>query len=173
MPVTVRLVAESDAEPLAALLAADRAFLAGTDPVRPDDYFTAAGQRREIADQLSGYDQQRLLPCVILADGTLAGRINVSQIFYRAFCSGILGYWVRQDHNGRGVATAAVGQIIELAFGPWGLHRLEAGTLVDNVASQRVLRRNGFEQFGLAPRYLHINGEWRDHVLFQRLNEAG
>ena len=63
--------------------------------------------------------------------------------------------------------------MIELAFGPWGLHRLEAGTLVDNVASQRVLRRNGFEQFGLAPRYLHINGEWRDHVLFQRLNEDG
>jgi ribosomal-protein-alanine N-acetyltransferase len=34
-----------------------------------------------------------------------------------------------------------------------------------------VLTKAGFEQFGLARRYLHIGGDWRDHVLFQRLNE--
>lgn len=46
---------------------------------------------------------------------------------------------------------------------------MEAGTLVDNLASQRVLTKAGFERFGLAPRYLHIDGAWRDHRLFQRL----
>jgi ribosomal-protein-alanine N-acetyltransferase len=39
---------------------------------------------------------------------------------------------------------------------------------VDNVASQRVLERNGFERIGLARRYLHVGGDWRDHILFQR-----
>jgi ribosomal-protein-alanine N-acetyltransferase len=51
------------------------------------------------------------------------------------------------------------------------MHRLEAGTLVDNVASQRVLEKNGFERIGLARAYLRIAGAWRDHILFQRVAE--
>jgi ribosomal-protein-alanine N-acetyltransferase len=58
------------------------------------------------------------------------------------------------------------------AFGELGLHRLEAGTLVDNAASRRVLEKNGFEHIGLARRYLHIGGDWRDHLLFQRVADG-
>ena len=68
-----------------------------------------------------------------------------------------------------GLATAAVADVIEFSFGEAGLHRLEAGTLVDNHASQRVLEKNGFERYGLARKLLKINGEWRDHVLFERI----
>ena len=50
-----------------------------------------------------------------------------------------------------------------------GLHRLEAGTLLHNVASQRVLTKCGFERIGAARSYLHIDAAWQDHVLFQRL----
>jgi ribosomal-protein-alanine N-acetyltransferase len=84
-------------------------------------------------------------------------------------CSANLGYWVAERANGRGFATKAVGELVPIAFGELVLHRLEAGTLVDNVASQRVLEKNGFEQFGIARGYLHIGGQWRDHVLFQLL----
>jgi ribosomal-protein-alanine N-acetyltransferase len=52
------------------------------------------------------------------------------------------------------------------------LHRAEAGTLVHNIGSQRVLERNGFARYGLAPKYLRIAGRWQDHVLFQRINES-
>jgi ribosomal-protein-alanine N-acetyltransferase len=61
--------------------------------------------------------------------------------------------------------------VIDQAFGELGLHRLEAGTLPDNFGSQRVLEKNGFERFGLAHRFLLIAGEWRDHVLFERVAE--
>ena len=170
--VTIRLVSETDADPLARLLRANRSFLSTTDPARPEEYFSGTGQRHDIADQRAAHEERRLLPYVVEADGELAGRVTLSQIFYKAFCSGILGYWIREDYNGRGIASAAVAQLIEVAFAaPWELHRIEAGTLVDNLGSQRVLQRNGFVRFGLAPRYLHINGAWRDHVLFQRLNE--
>jgi ribosomal-protein-alanine N-acetyltransferase len=60
---------------------------------------------------------------------------------------------------------------VTFAFGTAGLHRLQAATLVDNHGSQRVLEKNGFEQIGLAPRYLHISGAWRDHILFQRTRD--
>ena len=62
--------------------------------------------------------------------------------------------------------------MLRTAFDELGLHRVEAGTLVHNVGSQRVLERNGFVRFGLAPQYLRIAGRWQDHVLFQVLNPA-
>lgn len=74
-----------------------------------------------------------------------------------------------EGHTGRGLASTALTEIVDFAFGELELHRLEAGTLVDNVASQRVLLKNGFERFGLARRFLLIAGEWRDHVLFERI----
>ena len=76
-----------------------------------------------------------------------------------------------QDHNRRGIATAAVGLAVRWAFDERGLHRLEAGTLVDNLASQRVLERNRFARIGSARSYLNIAGEWRDHILFARTVE--
>ena len=106
---------------------------------------------------------------LIVLDGRAVGVLSVSNLVRGPFQSANLGYWVAQQVNGRGVATRAVGEACRWAFGPAGLHRLEAGTLTDNVASQRVLERNGFERIGLAPRYLHIAGDWRDHVLFQRI----
>jgi ribosomal-protein-alanine N-acetyltransferase len=71
------------------------------------------------------------------------------------------------------VASAAVARLARLAFGELGLHRIEAGTLVHNLGSQRVLQRNGFQRYGLAPRFLKIAGQWRDHVLFQLLADDG
>ena len=66
-------------------------------------------------------------------------------------------------------STGLLAPDVRQAFGPLGLHRVEAGTLVDNGASQRVLEKNGFERIGVAPSYLRIAGAWRDHILFQRL----
>ena len=88
------------------------------------------------------------------------------------FQSANVGYFVAREHNGRGLATMAVRLVVEEAFSAVGLHRVEAGTLVDNIGSQRVLTKAGFEQFGLARRYLHIGGAWRDHLLFQRLSDG-
>ena len=90
----------------------------------------------------------------------------------RSFQSANLGYWVAGERNGRGVATAAVAAICELAFGELELHRLEAGTLLHNVGSQIVLDRNGFAPVRRrAASYLRIAGSWCDHVLFQRIAE--
>jgi [ribosomal protein S5]-alanine N-acetyltransferase len=166
-----RLIALDDAPALAKLVQANRDFLAPWDPVRGDGYFTEAGQLADIQGSLIQYRQGIKLPHVILTEsGTLAGRINLNNIVRGAFQSGSLGYWVSADENGRGLATAAVRDMVRLAFGELRLHRVEAGTLVRNAASQRVLERNGFVRYGLAPGYLKIAGRWQDHVLYQLLN---
>jgi ribosomal-protein-alanine N-acetyltransferase len=76
---------------------------------------------------------------------------------------------VDKEMTGKGVGSAAVEFAVEAARSDLGLHRLQAATLPHNAASQRILRRAGFEQIGLAPRYLRIAGSWQDHVLFQRI----
>jgi [ribosomal protein S5]-alanine N-acetyltransferase len=109
-----------------------------------------------------------MCPLVIFNEaGHVAGRININDIVRGAFESGNLGYWVSARDNGRGLATAAVGDTAAVAFGQLGLHRLQAATLLDNTGSQRVLRRNGFMPIGVAPAYLKIAGRWQDHLLFQ------
>jgi len=80
---------------------------------------------------------------------------------------------VSQTENRRGVATAAVGLMVRTAFADLRLHRVQAETMVHNHASQRVLERNGFVRYGLAPAYLKIAGRWQDHVMFQVINSDG
>lgn len=170
MEVSVRMVTEDDASALTALLVANRDFLAPWEPTRSDAYFTEAHQRNELRRAVSSAAAGTAWPGVIVVDDRLAGRITIHNIVRRAFESGDLGYWVGQESNGRGVATTAVAEVLRFAFADLGLHRLQAGTLVHNVASQRVLARNGFTRIGLAPQYLRIAGRWQDHLLFQRLS---
>jgi ribosomal-protein-alanine N-acetyltransferase len=149
-----------NSEEIARLLCENREFLAPFEPLREERFFTSEGQRERIgASSAASF--------AIVADGAIAGGVTISDSVYGPLRSATLGYWVAERLNGRGLATEAVGEAVEIAFGELDLHRLEAGTLVDNVASQRVLEKNHFERIGLARGYLQIAGEWRDHFLYQ------
>lgn len=167
--VEVRLVRPDDAPALTALVVRSREALAPWDPVRPPAYFSEAGQRRGIAHALEVHARGASFPGVVVVDGHPAGRVNLNDVVQGAFESADLGYWVDVEHQGRGVATAAVEAVLVIAFDRLGLHRVQAGTLVHNTASRRVLAKNGFSEIGFAPRYIRIAGRWQDHVLHQRL----
>jgi [ribosomal protein S5]-alanine N-acetyltransferase len=161
----IRPLSEPDAQALLELRLGNRQFLAPFEPERPEAFFTLETQT-EIARNREG------LAFAILDAGVLAGTISLSHVARGSLQSANVGYWVTSTRNGRGLATRAVGELVDHAFAELDLHRLEAGTLVDNLASQRVLTKNGFERIGLARNYLHISGAWRDHVLFQRTREG-
>jgi ribosomal-protein-alanine N-acetyltransferase len=166
---TARLVALDDVPALTELLRVNREFLAPWEPTRDDDYFTVDGQRAVIETALERHEQGVAVPQVILDDwGRVVGRITLYQIVRGPFQSCNLGYWVGATNNGRGLATAAVRGIIRLAFDELRLHRIQAGTLLHNIRSQRVLERNGFVRFGVAPAYLNIAGRRQDHAMYQR-----
>jgi ribosomal-protein-alanine N-acetyltransferase len=161
----IRPVRPEDGEELAALYAANREFLAPFEPVRPPEFFTADGQRERLQRQLDG----ETYPFAILDEGAIAGTINLFGVVRESLQSGVIGYWVDVSRNGRGLASGAVGEILAYAFDELDLHRVEASTLVDNVPSQRVLEKNGFDRIGLARKFLRIDDEWRDFILFQRI----
>ncbi|MFD6230784.1 GNAT family N-acetyltransferase [Streptomyces sp. NPDC060232] len=169
--VEMRGVEPDDAAALAEAFTRNRACMAPYEPVRPDAFYTEQGQRERIAQQLESREAGRLLPFVFVdvTSGTPLGTINLGNIQRGPLSSGGFGYWVDENRRGEGLATAGAEEVCRIARDELGLHRVEAGTLVDNLASQRVLAKAGFEPYGLAPRYLHINGAWRDHRLFQRI----
>ncbi|MFF4230312.1 GNAT family N-acetyltransferase [Streptomyces sp. NPDC001820] len=97
------------------------------------------------------------------------GEFTLSGIALGPFRSANLGYWIDEAYTGRGLATRAVEEVCRAAREDLGLHRVQAGALIANAASQRVLIKCSFELIGMASRYLHIDGAWRDHRLFQRI----
>jgi ribosomal-protein-alanine N-acetyltransferase len=161
--MAIRRFEPGDVDELARLRIANRAFLEPYEPPRPESFFTPDGQ----AEWLASGDGLRL--AIVDADGAIAGAISLSQIVRGPLQSATVGYWVDESRNGRGLAGRALAETVELAFGELALHRLEAGTLLDNAASQRVLRRNAFTEIGVARKHLLIAGTWRDHLLFERL----
>ncbi|NMM15930.1 MAG: GNAT family N-acetyltransferase [Cellulomonas sp.] len=168
-----RRITLDDAPVIAELVRANREFLAPWEPIRPEGYATVDGQREVIRAALEQHEQGSTLPHVIVDDsGCVIGRITLNGITRGPFQSCSLGYWLSAAENGRGLATAAVHDMMRLAFEELGLHRVEAGTLLHNVRSQRVLERNGFVRFGVAPAYLKIAGAWQDHILFQVLTNV-
>lgn len=165
-----RLVTLDDVPVLTELLRVNRDFLAPWDPVRDDDYYTADGQTAAIRDALERTAKGYTLPHVIVDDtGRVVGRITLNGIVRGPLQSCSVGYWVSASENGRGLATAAVRDMQRIAFDELNLHRLQAETLLHNLGSQRVLERNGFVRFGMAPAYLNIAGQWQDHFMYQLL----
>jgi [ribosomal protein S5]-alanine N-acetyltransferase len=165
--ITTRLITPDDAAALVEIYRLHRETLAPYEPERPESFFAEAGHRAMIERVLREHEQDMTLPHVILVNEVVVGRITLSGIARGPFLSARLGYWVSPALQGRGVATAAVRETIRIAFGDLGLHRLQAGTLLHNVASQKVLERNGFVRFGLAQQYVRIAGQWQDHAMYQ------
>jgi [ribosomal protein S5]-alanine N-acetyltransferase len=169
--VILRPIAVGDAKPLSAAYVGNRKHLEPWEPVRPESFFTVEGQTERIDGLLRQAADGIMVPWVMESaeDRRIIGAITLSGISLGPFCSSYVGYWVAGDQQGRGLASAALERVCEIARDDLGLHRIEASTLIDNTTSQRVLKKCGFETIGDAPQYLHINGEWRDSRLFQRV----
>jgi RimJ/RimL family protein N-acetyltransferase len=82
-----------------------------------------------------------------------------------------IGIWVHPEHRGRGIGTEAQRQLVDYLFATTPVHRLQAGTEVDNVAEQRALERVGFQREGVARGFAFRDGRWRDGVFYGLLRD--
>jgi ribosomal-protein-alanine N-acetyltransferase len=125
---------------------ANRAYFAAFINDRGDEFFDQFSQRHSalLAEQDAGAGAYYVL---VADDGSVLGRFN---LFFTSDGTANLGYRVAQHVAGRGVATAAVGELCGLAATRHGLRILRAATSSQNAASQRVLAKSGFVPVGPA-----------------------
>ncbi len=167
--VVLRPLNGGDAPALLDAYVRNREHLRPFDPKRPDSFWTLDGQRRQLDSLMQQQEEGTVLACAMQRDDRVVGCATLNTIVFGSLCSANLGYWVDAAEVGRGLASAAVGELCRIADRDLGLHRIQASTNPANVASRRVLTKNGFEHFGTARHYLHINGRWQDSHLFQRI----
>ncbi|MGB8652132.1 MAG: GNAT family protein [Mycobacteriales bacterium] len=108
----------------------------------------------------------RSLPFAVTYDGELVGQMTIANVVRGAFQSGTVGYWVDRALAGHGVMPTALAMVVDHCFTEVGLHRVEANVRPENGPSRRVVEKLGFREEGLHPRYLYIDGGWRDHLCF-------
>jgi [ribosomal protein S5]-alanine N-acetyltransferase len=168
----LRPLALADSAPLAEAYLRNQDHLRRWEPRRPDEFFTEAGQRAAIGGRLEQVELG-LYDCWVLWHGTdVVGTANLQNIVRGAMQGADVGYWVDHGHVRRGLATAALEHLVQRAR-DLGLHRVGASTRLDNHPSQGVLLRCGFEQYGLIPQFLYLDGDWRDSVLFNLVLHDG
>ena len=112
----------------------------------------------------------RIYSFAIWFHGELIGQITLGGVAYGAYRGGHVGYWIDKDHANKGITTRAVRELTRFALEELKLHRIEIALRPENGASKRVAEKAGYVFEGLRPRYLHIDGAWRDHIVFVREN---
>jgi ribosomal-protein-alanine N-acetyltransferase len=173
--LSIRLPAPEAAARVAAYFARNKARFDAWDPPHPPGFETEAYWRERLERNLSEWRAGVSARLFFfekgrIADGPVAGHISLAPIERGPFQSARLGYAIDQSFEGRRLVIEAVRAVLDLSFGPLGLHRVEANYVPSNERSGHVLRRCGFDVVGYARDYLFVGGAWRDHVLTAILN---
>ena len=165
--VLLRPVARRDRRPWQEVRRRNAAWLTPWEATRPPGDplppLSFGGMVRDLRRQAR---EGRALPLVLQVDGQFAGQVTVSNVVGGSARFGSVGYWIDRRYAGRGHMPVAVALTIDHCFAGMGLHRLEVAIRPENAASLRVVEKLGIKEIGYAPRYLHIDGAWRDHRLF-------
>jgi ribosomal-protein-alanine N-acetyltransferase len=150
-----------------------REFLAPWEPTWAADELTRAGFRRRIRRYQREIRTDSAYPFFVFRkpDNILMGGCTLSNVRRGVAQSAAIGYWIGERFARHGHMFAAIEVMIPFVFEVLGLHRLEAACIPENEPSRSLLMKAGFREEGRAVRYLQINGEWRDHILFALLED--
>jgi ribosomal-protein-alanine N-acetyltransferase len=102
----------------------------------------------------------------------LIGQITLGGIIFGAMRGAHIGYWIDQRYSSRGYTTRAVKLLTKFGFDSLKLHRIEINLRPENEASKKVAIKAGYELEGARNNYLHIAGDWRNHITFVKENPA-
>ncbi|MCK3771201.1 GNAT family N-acetyltransferase [Microbacterium aerolatum] len=164
-PVELRLIRSRDARVLQQELLDNRSWLQRWEATIPGGA-TGFDMRLSIRRLLQQYRDGGGYPFVMLYNGEIAGQLNVWGVARGSLCSATIGYWVSERFAGHGITPTAVALATDACFSEYGLHRMEICIRPENAASLRVVQKLGFRYEGSRRRFIHIDGDWRDHYAF-------
>lgn len=169
----LRLPIEEDAPRLLEYRLCNREAHAATNPLLPRNFYTIEFWQEQQRITLEEFEKDTAVRFLLLrkeAPEAMIGHINFTQIFRGPFQACYVGYSLSGDQQGNGYMTEALREAVRYMFEDKNIHRIMANYLPENERSARVLDRLGFVREGIAKEYLHIGGEWRDHILTSLTN---
>lgn len=167
--ISLRNLTPSDAENLLVYYTKNKKHLEKFEPTRDNDFFTIESQRNSLNESYKQFLNGTSIDLAIIKDDKIIGKVRLSNIVYGVFKSGILGYSIDEDYQGKGYMKEAVNLVVNYAFKDLDLHRVEASVLLQNERSKGVLLGNGFKELGINEKYLFINGIWQDHITYYKI----
>ena len=171
--IFIRFFENADAESLLDLHLRNAELFQKCSPTFEDDYYTLDSKRKYINDSTKHKedDKEYSFGIYLKDNGKLVGGISLFQISRGSLQKCLIGYSLDQQYNGRGYTTEAVSLAVEFAFNELKLHRVEAGVMLSNMGSMRVLEKAGFHKEGIEQKGVKINGQWEDHQIFAIISE--
>lgn len=167
-PFVLRPWREEDAEAVAAAANNPR-IAANLRNAFPSPY-TLADAAWYVGDCIARGEDRQLTRAIVIG-GRAAGSIGVfvkDDVYEK---SAELGYWLAEEHWGRGVMTEAVRQICRMAFARFDLLRIFAEPFAENRGSRRVLEKAGFAYEGTMRNGVFKNGQVRSYCMYALLRE--
>ena len=165
--ISLELLSEGNSLDVYAFETENREYFERNLPPRPANYFDLEGFKeitRELLREQENHDVYMHL--IRDSQGVMVGRINLS-VLGKDRKTAELGYRIGENVSNLGYASEAVKLVLEKAFTTFGLHRIIAGTATDNLASQRVLLKNGFTFSRVIENDLQIHNEWVHTAVFE------
>ncbi len=162
----IRPVGGSDAEPVFALVEANRAQLSRWLPW-VDSIRTVDDERRWIERMANVDARDREQVYAIEHLGAVVGGIGI--VIEPMNHSGEIGYWLAEAMQGRGIATRACEALVDHAFRSRGLHRVFIRVAVENRRSRAVPERLGFVLEGTQRESLYADGRHDDAAVYSIL----
>ncbi len=166
--VALRAPKPSDAKQIVEMLAVSQKFHERWNPpLKPDDLELPAMRKRILEQRrLFKADRDYKMVFTLGAKGPVIGRVTLSQVYRGLFQNAYLGYFIDGRYKQQGLTSEAVRLALDMAFGPLGLHRIQAAIMPHNQASLALIRKIGLRYEGKAERYLKLDGAWQDHLFF-------
>jgi len=165
--VRLRSYRRRDAKAWSDVRRANEAWLAPWEPTPPGPWYdlnSTSSFHYVLRELRRSARSGEALPFAVWYRDRLVGQLSIGNIVRRAFCSGYAGYWVDSRVAGHGIIPTALALAVDHAFSAGGLHRIEVNIRPENAPSRRVVEKLGFREEAYHPRYLHIDGAWRDHI---------
>ena len=165
--VTLRPLESGDAKAWREVRVRNAAWLKPWDATVPPGSHGRPASFRVLVRRLSRLARDdAAMPFAVVVDGAFVGQVTVNNIVRGSAQFASIGYWLDQRVAGRGIMPLAVAMVIDHCFMVAGLHRIEVCIRPENTNSLRVVEKLGIHEVGYAPRFLHIDGAWRDHRIF-------
>ena len=165
MDIAIKKLQEEDLEKLYEFELENRAYFEEMVPSRGDDYYNFETFKQRNKALMDEQDQGLSYFYLIKnKEGLILGRMNLVDI-EKLKGVGHIGYRVGKAYTGKGFANRALNLLLETTT-ELGIRQISAKTTTNNIASQRILEKNGFQYIATADEEFKMNGQFLSFVYY-------